>query len=107
MKLTHTTECRLVMPSLCLCYGGVTRACKGVRSTQSSYELLRKQSRVQSRVQGRRSSTQHRNTVTLATAAAEDVIDVEADVIDDRIPVTVRHSLDASHKVAVLDAMNS
>lgn len=103
MKLTHTTECRLVKPSLCLCYGGVTRACKSVRSIQSSNKFLRKQSRVQSR----RSSTQNRNTVTLATAAAEDVIDVEADVIDDRIPVTVRHSSDASHKVSVLDAMNS
>ena len=76
---------KLVKPSPCICHGGLTRTCKSTRCIQGSTNALQRQARVQ----GRRSRLQNHKSVVLSAAAPQDVIDVDATVVDNRIPVTV------------------
>ena len=79
----------LVKPSPCICHRGLMRACKSTKCMQISTNALQKQARVQ----GRRSKARHHRSVVLSAAAPQDVIDVDATVVDNRIPVTVSEPL--------------
>lgn len=88
MKALHTPQCRLVQP---FWYASHGRLSPHNRSSRSLLRGTVQGSHAQSLRAGR-ARTQRWTLVAMATAAPEDVIDVEGTVVDNRIPVTVRYS---------------
>ena len=88
MKALHTPQCRLVQPFLYASHG---RLSSHNRSPRSLLRGAVQDSHAQSLRAGR-VRTQRWTLVAMATAAPEDVIDVEGTVVDNRIPVTVRYN---------------
>lgn len=70
---------------------------------QAGKNILQKRTRVQ----GRRSRPQRHKSVVLSAAAPQDVIDVEAKVVDNRIPVTVSEDFKTATCIAQLEAKRS
>ena len=96
MKALHTPQCRLVQPSLCASHG---RPSRHNRSPRSLFRGSVQDAHAQG-LHARRARTQRRTLIALATAAPEDVIDVEGTVVDNRIPVTVRYT--TFHRLGVI-----
>ena len=84
MMLAHASDCRLAQLSLHSCSQGQARLYKYIPYNGCDYSTPK--SVRKHRSQGCR---QRRETAVLASSVPQDVIDVEATLVDDRIPVTV------------------
>ena len=97
MKALHTPQCRLVQPFLYASHGRLSRHNRSPRSLlRGSVQDAHAQS-----LHAGRARTQRWTLIAMATAAPEDVIDVEGTVVDNRIPVTVRYTTFHSLEVIV------
>ena len=106
MKALHTPQCRLVQPSLYASHGRLSRHNRSPqgrhnRNPQSLFRGSVQDAHAQG-LRARPARTQRWTFVALATAAPEDVIDVEGTIVDNRIPVTVGYTSFHNLEVVVL-----